>query len=161
MTNPIWVAKTQLQLLQPSNRSSSSISSSSTSRRAPLSTLSTTKPPTPSTNFFHSFRRLSSPPAQLAPRHPTSYSIILSIYQRDGLRGFYKGLSASLLGVTEGVIQWGLYEQFKLIAKSGRPEGEEAGWRVSVAAGSAKLIATMITYPHEVRLIFPFVSWRL
>jgi len=73
-----------------------------------------------------------------------------AIWRQEGVAGFYRGLSASLLGVTEGVIQWGLYEQFKLLAKKGQPEGEEGGWRISLAAGSAKLIATMITYPHEV-----------
>lgn len=57
--------------------------------------------------------------------------------------------------MTEGTIQWSLYEQFKIIANSGR-EGEEGGWRVSAAAGGAKLVATMITYPHEVGVSFVF-----
>jgi solute carrier family 25 protein 33/36 len=62
------------------------------------------------------------------------------------------------LGVTEGTIQWSLYEQFKKMARvnSGLQEGEEqTGWRVSAAAGAAKLVATVITYPHEVRVLPP------
>lgn len=68
------------------------------------------------------------------------------------MRGFYRGLSASLLGVAEGTIQWTLYEKFKSMRR--RTSGSqiiEEGWLDRVgAAGSAKLIATFITYPHEV-----------
>ncbi len=32
------------------------------------------------------------------------------ILKKEGVRGMYKGMSASYLGVTEGVIQWVLYE---------------------------------------------------
>ncbi|KAH9809230.1 mitochondrial carrier domain-containing protein, partial [Melampsora americana] len=35
------------------------------------------------------------------------------IYQQEGFLGFYRGLSASYLGVIEGTIQWTLYEKFK------------------------------------------------
>ncbi|GAA5896302.1 Rim2p [Sporobolomyces salmoneus] len=165
-TNPIWVIKTVMQLQQqershsPSSSrpspttSSSTIPSSSRSRPLPAA------PPhsAPSPHFSHSFRSISSPPLPLAspPPRPTSYSTAIHIYRTEGIRGFYKGLSASLLGVTEGTIQWSLYEQFKRIAAKTSPRttgGNEPvteGWRVSVAAGMAKLVATVITYPHEV-----------
>jgi len=88
------------------------------------------------------------------PPRPTSFSTALQIYRAQGVRGFYRGLSASLLGVTEGTIQWSLYEQFKLVARvdPARPDDPAAGasWRTSAAAGAAKLVATVITYPHEV-----------
>jgi len=32
------------------------------------------------------------------------------ILRKEGLPGLYRGLSASYLGVSEGVIQWVLYE---------------------------------------------------
>jgi solute carrier family 25 protein 33/36 len=32
------------------------------------------------------------------------------ILANEGIKGLYKGMSASYLGVTEGVIQWVLYE---------------------------------------------------
>ena len=35
------------------------------------------------------------------------------ILRVEGIRGLYKGLSASYLGVSESTIQWVLYEQFK------------------------------------------------
>lgn len=143
-TNPIWVVKTVMQLQARPPRTAPPIAGPS------LPPPFTSKSKTPTSLFSHSFRSFSSPTPSLERPHPTSYATTVSIFRREGIRGFYRGLSASLLGVTEGTIQWGLYEQFKLIAKQGQPEGEEGGWRVSVAAGSAKLVATMITYPHEV-----------
>ncbi|SGZ30637.1 BQ5605_C049g12421 [Microbotryum silenes-dioicae] len=157
-TNPIWVVKTVMQLQQqqrPGN-SSSSTSSSSAASRKPLPSFPTTvnRATATSSSFSHSFRSITSPPLPLSTK-PTSYTTTMRIYRKEGIRGFYKGLSASLLGVTEGTIQWGLYEQFKLLARKGQSLEERekvgnGGWRVSVAAGSAKLVATMITYPHEV-----------
>ena len=37
----------------------------------------------------------------------------MQIAREEGIRGFYKGLSASYLGVTEGTIWWVLYECLK------------------------------------------------
>ena len=57
------------------------------------------------------------------------------------------GLSASYLGVSESTIQWVLYEQFKRT----QDPCEKLSWFQTISsAGSAKLIATIITYPHEV-----------
>lgn len=36
--------------------------------------------------------------------------MMLNILKKEGLPGLYRGMSASYLGVTEGVIQWVLYE---------------------------------------------------
>lgn len=152
-----------MQLQQQERTHSSPSSSRPSSSSLPRSTPRPLPPPPnphSSPHFSHSFRSLTSPPLPLAspPPRPTSYSTTLQIYRTEGIRGFYKGLSASLLGVTEGTIQWSLYEQFKKIAKaeqikSNGASGGDAteGWRVSMAAGMAKLVATVITYPHEVR----------
>jgi len=84
--------------------------------------------------------------------------------RKEGVRGLYRGLSASYLGVTESTLQWVLYEQMKIglanreerIANSGRPP---TTWDQTVmltgkisAAGLAKFVAALITYPHEVRM---------
>ena len=45
-----------------------------------------------------------------------SWNCIKKIMREEGIRGFYKGLSASYLGVTEGIIQWVLYERFKKLS---------------------------------------------
>jgi solute carrier family 25 protein 33/36 len=82
--------------------------------------------------------------------------------RQEGIKGLYRGLSASYLGVTESTLQWVLYEKMKTrlrlrkerIAESGRAETSWDGFVDMAgklgAAGSAKLFAAILTYPHEV-----------
>jgi len=82
-----------------------------------------------------------------APR-PRSIDMIRQILREEGVKGFYKGLSASYLGVTEGTIQWVLYERLKRI---GHGSGGVSEWFSMLgSAGTAKCVASLITYPHEV-----------
>ncbi|KAF8159195.1 mitochondrial carrier [Crassisporium funariophilum] len=79
-----------------------------------------------------------------------SWLCIKKIIREEGARGFYKGLTASYLGVTEGTIQWVLYERLKL-SMAAEGQGAMSEWLGMLgSAGSAKLVATLITYPHEV-----------
>ncbi|KAF2000792.1 mitochondrial carrier [Amniculicola lignicola CBS 123094] len=82
--------------------------------------------------------------------------------RKEGFTGLYRGLTASYLGVTESTIQWMLYEQMKLglakreerVAATGLPPtiwDQTVSWTGKItAAGSAKFIAALLTYPHEV-----------
>ena len=82
--------------------------------------------------------------------------------RKEGIKGLYRGLSASYLGVTESTLQWMLYEQMKIglakreerVANSGRPPttwDQTVAWTGKLsAAGVAKFVAALITYPHEV-----------
>jgi len=82
--------------------------------------------------------------------------------RKEGVKGFYKGLSASYLGVTEGTIQWVLYERLKLLS-AGRGGAEEWAGMVG-SAGCAKMVASLLTYPHEVlrtRLRQPTVNGQI
>lgn len=84
------------------------------------------------------------------------------VLKKEGIPGFYRGITASYLGVSELVVQWGLYEQMKMylrhreerISLSGRPKtifDQTIDWTGKVgAAGTAKVIAAVISYPHEV-----------
>ena len=77
-----------------------------------------------------------------------SLHLTLDIVKHEGIRGLYKGLSASYLGVTEGTIQWTLYE---LMKKRVAGKGGATEWLGMLgAAGGAKFTASLITYPHEV-----------
>lgn len=122
-TNPIWMVKTRLQL----DKNVAARSGGATHRR-----------------------------------YRNSADCVRQIVRDEGIRGLYKGMSASYLGVVESTMQWMLYEQMKVglarrearIAASGR---EKTWWDKTVdwtgkvgAAGSAKLIAAVIAYPHEV-----------
>ena len=83
-----------------------------------------------------------------------SWSVIKKIAREEGIRGFYKGLSASYLGVTETTIQWTLYEKLKLFTRNTEGKGGVQEWLGMLgSAGLAKCIATLITYPHEVKFL--------
>ncbi|KII86060.1 hypothetical protein PLICRDRAFT_165722 [Plicaturopsis crispa FD-325 SS-3] len=80
-----------------------------------------------------------------------SAAMIKRIFREEGVRGFYKGLSASYLGVTEGTIQWVLYERLKRLTRNTEGRGGAAEWLGMLgSAGTAKCVASLITYPHEV-----------
>lgn len=95
-------------------------------------------------------------------QYKNSLDCVRQVLRNEGYKGFFKGLSASYLGVTESTLQWVLYEQMKkslrhreeMIAASGR---EKTWWDRTVdytgkagAAGGAKLFAAVLAYPHEV-----------
>ncbi|THH09719.1 hypothetical protein EW145_g1801 [Phellinidium pouzarii] len=94
-----------------------------------------------------------------------SWPVIKKIAREEGVRGFYKGLSASYLGVTEGTIQWTLYERLKRITASAEGKGGVSEWLGMLgSAGTAKCVASLITYPHEVlrtRLRQPLVNGKM
>lgn len=96
-------------------------------------------------------------------RYGNSFDCARQVLRHEGIKGFYRGLSASYLGIAESSLQWVLYEQMKLrlarqeqsIGRAGKPltpweETIHLGWKIG-AAGSAKLVAAGVTYPHEVR----------
>jgi len=91
----------------------------------------------------------------------------LRIYREEGWLAFYRGLSASLLGVAETAIQFAIYAELKRLArpqpptcKSGSLHGPQPppwaqGWIPAQAhtfalSAAAKLVASALTYPHEV-----------
>ncbi|ORY74591.1 mitochondrial carrier domain-containing protein, partial [Protomyces lactucae-debilis] len=96
-------------------------------------------------------------------QYSNSFDCLKKVLKQEGLRGLYKGLTASYLGVSESIIQWTTYEYFKgMIARrtirrkqQGLPDNttlenaiEWAG-KLGAAAG-AKLVAAGFAYPHEV-----------
>ncbi|KAL8763862.1 MAG: hypothetical protein Q9184_000458 [Pyrenodesmia sp. 2 TL-2023] len=95
-------------------------------------------------------------------RYKNSLDCVRQTIRTEGLRGLYRGLTASYLGVTESTLQWFLYEQGKLylcrrearLAASGRDPSiwdQTVDWGGKLgAAGGAKFFAAIITYPHEV-----------
>jgi len=96
-------------------------------------------------------------------QYRNSWDCIKQTVRHEGIRGLYRGLSASYLGVTESTLQWVLYERMKLSlarreAKRLATPGYQPTWldnaeewagKFSAAAG-AKGIAAVATYPHEV-----------
>ncbi|KAK5071204.1 Pyrimidine nucleotide transporter, mitochondrial [Lithohypha guttulata] len=122
-TNPIWLVKTRLQLDK---------------------------------------NRASDDPTR-SRQYKNSWDCVRQTVRHEGIRGLYRGLTASYLGVTESTMQWVMYERMKLglarrearrLATPGYQrtlfdDVEEWAGKFSAAAG-AKLIAAVVTYPHEV-----------
>ena len=91
-----------------------------------------------------------------------AWDCVRKTFRTEGIRGLYRGLSASYLGVSESTLQWILYEQGKKsllrreaeLAASGRVPtlwDRTVEWTGKLtAAGGAKFVAALITYPHEV-----------
>lgn len=80
----------------------------------------------------------------------------MKVYGRDGIRGFYRGLSASYFGIVETIIHFVIYERLKRLLRehhgvhSVDHEEKNNITDFMVAAGFSKSIASMCAYPHEV-----------
>ncbi|XP_051944514.1 solute carrier family 25 member 36-A [Hippocampus zosterae] len=94
-------------------------------------------------------------------RRMNAFDCVRRVYQMDGLRGFYKGMSASYAGISETVIHFVIYESIKRkLLQSRTQTGMEAEAEyvkdasdfvgMMLAAATSKTCATTIAYPHEV-----------
>ncbi|CAL1294872.1 unnamed protein product [Larinioides sclopetarius] len=83
---------------------------------------------------------------------------IKDIYNSKGILGFYKGISASYLGISETIIHFVIYEFIKAKLKENRVKNSCYSDRKSVgdfvefmgAGAISKTCASCIAYPHEV-----------
>jgi solute carrier family 25, member 33/36 len=97
---------------------------------------------------------------RLNRQYKNSWDCIRQTVRGEGIRGLYRGLSASYLGVTESTLQWVLYEQGKLyLTHHSLDDPTPTTWKSPyadsitakfLAAATAKLFAAVVTYPHEV-----------
>ena len=80
-------------------------------------------------------------------------------YRQEGVRGFYRGLSASYYGVLETIIHFVIYERLKRHLRENpmfhtsntQPNHEQNNvFDFMVAAGFSKTVASICAYPHEV-----------
>ncbi|RUP48893.1 hypothetical protein BC936DRAFT_143728 [Jimgerdemannia flammicorona] len=100
-------------------------------------------------------------------KYKNSFHCLIQIVRDEGIKGLYKGMSASYLGVAESTIQWVVYEQLKSmiaeskVQKEGLPlsslQSSDIGGKSPKdwvghlgSAAVAKFIAACISYPHEV-----------
>ncbi|XP_028663730.1 solute carrier family 25 member 33 [Erpetoichthys calabaricus] len=81
------------------------------------------------------------------------------VYQSEGIRGFYRGLTASYAGISETIICFVIYETLKKQmanirlsspARKGSDKGASDFFGLMIAAAFSKGCASCIAYPHEV-----------
>lgn len=108
------------------------------------------------TEYLHSSLATTHPTGSAAAR-PTFSAIKMAqiIYTKEGVRAFYKGLTASFLGLPHVAIQFPLYEHFKARARDRQSQSSHTDSTLSpvdiiVSSIMAKVIAISVTYPHEV-----------
>lgn len=78
------------------------------------------------------------------------------VYRSEGIRGFYRGLTASYAGISETIICFAVYERLKQLLKdpalspfTGNPEKHSTNFLgITVAAAISKGCASCIAYPH-------------
>lgn len=82
-------------------------------------------------------------------RYRNTLDAIRTIYRAEGISAFYRGLFPSLLGITHVAVQFPLYEALKLwMQDDARTPLTSA--QILACSGSAKMCASIATYPHEV-----------
>ncbi|XP_054858645.1 solute carrier family 25 member 36-A-like [Eublepharis macularius] len=83
----------------------------------------------------------------------------MRVYHSEGLRGFYRGISASYAGVSETIIHFVIYEALKQQLREHQPFWSSAlvfqpksqdFFGLMGAAAISKTCASCIAYPHEV-----------
>lgn len=74
----------------------------------------------------------------------------VQIFRTEGWRGFYRGLLPSLFGVSHVAVQFPLYESFKGWMRRRANSDELTPGMILLCSSGAKMIASMLTYPHEV-----------
>lgn len=67
---------------------------------------------------------------------------------KEGLRGLFRGLTPSLLGVPQYAIQFSIYENLKIWRSRKRENLNNIDF--GVLSACAKLVAGTLTYPHQV-----------
>ncbi|KXJ26517.1 solute carrier family 25 member 36-A [Exaiptasia diaphana] len=89
-------------------------------------------------------------------KRPKLWRIFTSIYEKEGIRGYYRGLSASYVGVTETCIHFVIYEHIKSKLRAHKEKtrpGQQSMFdfvEFMMAAATSKTFASIVAYPHEV-----------
>ncbi|QPC64704.1 hypothetical protein HYE67_006935 [Fusarium culmorum] len=88
--------------------------------------------------------------------YPSMLAGARSILQTEGIRGFYRGLGISLVGVSHGAVQFAVYDPMKRLYHARRREkyGLERDHMTTEAtiglSSLAKFVAGAVTYPYQV-----------
>jgi len=83
-------------------------------------------------------------------RYKHTLDAALTIYRTEGIAAFYRGLLPSLLGIAHVAVQFPLYEQLKIYARNRNGNGPILPQQILLCSACSKMVASIVTYPHEV-----------
>ncbi|KAL4449100.1 hypothetical protein ABPG74_021092 [Tetrahymena malaccensis] len=76
-------------------------------------------------------------------------TVAMQMYQEDGLKAFFKGLSTSLILVTNPIINYMIYESYKVWAQSLLIDSKYDALIFFFGGALGKFFATVATYPYQ------------
>nr|XP_022917122.1 mitochondrial carrier protein Rim2 isoform X1 [Onthophagus taurus] len=85
----------------------------------------------------------------------TAMECVRRIYAQSGLLGFYKGITASYMGISETIVHFVIYEAIKqemMAHRSRQTDDRDASdfLEFMLAGAVSKTVASCVAYPHEV-----------
>lgn len=93
--------------------------------------------------------RMLSTSATQSGAYPGLVSGLGTIYRTEGIRGFFHGLTPTLVGVSHGSLYFLAYEKLKMWRKQSRNSAELTNVDTLVTSSLSKVFAGVITYPHQ------------
>lgn len=94
--------------------------------------------------------RMISTSSAIEGAYPSMIYGFKSIYRKEGLRGYFHGLTPALFGVTHGALYFVAYENLKILARARTGQEELSNTDTSIAAALSKVFAGTATYPSQV-----------
>mmetsp|Transcript_19187 Transcript_19187/g.56983 ORF Transcript_19187/g.56983 Transcript_19187/m.56983 type:complete len:341 (-) Transcript_19187:196-1218(-) len=91
-------------------------------------------------------------PAALRVPYTSTLNALSRIAAEEGVNGLYSGLVPSMMGIVHVAIQFPLYEYSKtrIAENTNRGPGELTAAELVVTSALSKMVASTVTYPHEV-----------
>lgn len=150
--NPIWVVKTRLMIQTGSKKVMEQTKINEQIRKQPSLQ---TKIPIINQTGVDLVNRLD--PASGRTYYTGTFNAIKTMYREEGIRVFYRGLVPSLFGLVHVGIHFPVYEKLKKVLdvhtidnSITTKENKGLLWRLFAASSVSKMIASTITYPHEI-----------
>ncbi|KAJ1498240.1 hypothetical protein HMI55_005043 [Coelomomyces lativittatus] len=91
--------------------------------------------------------------SQMSNLYKNSLDCLYKVIKQEGILSLYRGLTASLVGISESTIHWLIYENLKKryhLHSDRTSKSWHDWWMYLSCAAVSKFTASAITYPHEV-----------